>query len=143
MSVSRTIYSILLLSILLMLTTNVLAGSSSNIHTTTPWKQRPRQFRMMVYSRPFKKGTVQNLRTSNGGKCSPPCWNLASKRVGSFEVNDPLVKVTFFRASDCRGAPSATFKGTSRVNDHVLIKAGSVSITKMRPLLLKDQHHDL
>lgn len=28
-----------------------------------------------------------------------PCWNLASKRVGSYDLNDPLVKVTFYRVS--------------------------------------------
>lgn len=68
MNFSRSIYSILLLLVLLMMTVNVSAGSSTDVHTAAPWKQRPRQFRMMLYSRPFKKGTVQNLRTSNGGK---------------------------------------------------------------------------
>lgn len=36
---------------------------------------------------------------------SSPCWNLASKRVGSYDLNDPLVKVTFYRVSLYRCPP--------------------------------------
>ncbi|CAO3699236.1 hypothetical protein G6F70_004164 [Rhizopus microsporus] len=101
------------------------------------WNKRPQQFKMQVYSRPFRKGTVQNIRTYIEGSKTSPCWNLSSKRVGSYEVNDPLVKVTFYRFSDCQGAPSATFQNSARPRDHVLIKARSVSITKVKPIVLQ------
>lgn len=26
-----------------------------------------------------------------------PCWNMKKARIGSFNVNDPMVKVTFFK----------------------------------------------
>lgn len=28
-----------------------------------------------------------------------PCWNIKNTRIGSFQVNDPMVKVTFFRVT--------------------------------------------
>ena len=71
----------------------VSCGSSNDLS----WKNRPRQFRMQIFSRPNSKGEVQTIRATNGA--SSPCWNLASKRVGSYELNDPLVKVTFYRVS--------------------------------------------
>ncbi|CAO3642078.1 unnamed protein product [Mucor hiemalis] len=94
---------------------------------------------MQVFSRPYSKGEVQVIRATNGA--STPCWNLASKRVGSYELNDPLVKVTFYRSTDCQGASSATFYNQNSLKQsHVLIKAKSVSITKVKPISLRDQH---
>ncbi|KAI9472131.1 MAG: hypothetical protein EXX96DRAFT_611395 [Benjaminiella poitrasii] len=101
------------------------------------WHRRPRQFRMQIYSRPDNKGEVQTVRASNGG--SSPCWNLASKRVGSYDVNDPLVKVTFYRSLDCKGAPLATYQPqeTTIRKSHVMLKARSVSVTKVKPVRLR------
>ncbi|OBZ85222.1 hypothetical protein A0J61_06728 [Choanephora cucurbitarum] len=100
------------------------------------WNRRPRQFRMQVFSRPDNRGEVQTLRATNGA--STPCWNLASKRVGSYDVNDPMIKVTFYRSTDCKGAPSATFYQDHSFNrNHVMIKAKSVSVTKVKPVLFK------
>ncbi|GAA5814635.1 hypothetical protein MFLAVUS_008134 [Mucor flavus] len=104
--------------------------------------QKPRQFRMQIFSRPYQQGATQTIRADNGA--STPCWNLASKRVGSYELNDPLVKVTFYRSSDCRGTPSATFYNqNSFKQSHILIKARSVSVTKVKPVVLKEQRNDL
>ncbi|KAI9280511.1 hypothetical protein BY458DRAFT_500890 [Sporodiniella umbellata] len=101
------------------------------------WKTSARQFRMQIYSRPFSKGSVQHLRTYFEPSSPRPCWNIASKRVGSFALNDPLVKVTFYRSSNCQGTPSATFKHPDLAENHVLVKANSVSIIKIKPVLLK------
>ncbi|KAG1472633.1 hypothetical protein G6F56_001420 [Rhizopus delemar] len=92
---------------------------------------------MQVYSRPFRKGTVQHIRTYIEPSPQKPCWNLSSKRVGSYELNDPLVKVVFYRSTDCKGSPSATYKNSAIPRDHILIKAKSVSITKVKPVLLQ------
>ena len=106
--VMRSIAVLLLTSLIVLCTstTAVLAGypayvdNPSSITSTainTSIKRRPRHFRMDIYSRPNHKGTVQHVGTSNGG--TTPCWNLQSKHVGSFEVNDPMVKISFYRVS--------------------------------------------
>ncbi|KAI8064309.1 uncharacterized protein B0P05DRAFT_554917 [Gilbertella persicaria] len=100
-----------------------------------PWNRRPRQFRMQVFSRPDNRGEMQTIRAFNGA--STPCWNLASKRVGSYDLNDPMVKVTFYRSSDCKGASLATYyQNHASSRTHVMIKARSVSVTKIKPVLL-------
>ncbi|KAL9555328.1 hypothetical protein PS6_002940 [Mucor atramentarius] len=96
---------------------------------------------MQIFSRPDSKGAVQTIRATNGA--STPCWNLASKRVGSYDLNDPLVKVTFYRSSDCKGAPSATFHQGPVSRSHVMIKAKSVSVTKVKAISLRDQQQAL
>ncbi|CEP11385.1 hypothetical protein [Parasitella parasitica] len=96
---------------------------------------------MQIYSRPDSKGAVQTIRAANGA--TSPCWNLASKRVGSYDLNDPLIKVTFYRSLDCKGAPSATFPQGPVSRSHVMIKAKSVSITKVKAISLRDHHDNL
>ncbi|KAL9538869.1 hypothetical protein MBANPS3_010624 [Mucor bainieri] len=116
--------------------------NAASIHTNSnQWNRRPRQFRMQIFSRPDSKGAVQTIRATNGA--SSPCWNLASKRVGSYDLNDPLVKVTFYRSSDCKGAPSATFHQGPVSRNHVMIKAKSVSVTKVKAISLRDQQQTL
>ncbi|KAI7872268.1 uncharacterized protein EV154DRAFT_529193 [Mucor mucedo] len=141
MFITTSFYSKLLLLITFVyIISTASAASSSDVKGA--WKNRPRQFRMQIFSRPYSKGDVQTIRATNGA--STPCWNLASKRVGSYELNDPLVKVTFYRSSDCNGAPSATYYNQhSSKQSHILIKARSVSIVKVKPVLLKEQHKDL
>lgn len=90
-------------------------ASATSVHA---WNKRPEQFRMQIYSKPFRQGTVQNVRTHTKGKnkiyllCiislyndprtdQIPCWNLSSKRVGSYALNDPLVKITFYKVREC------------------------------------------
>jgi hypothetical protein len=43
----------------------VSAASSSDVKGA--WKNRPRQFRMQIFSRPYSKGDVQTIRATNGG----------------------------------------------------------------------------
>ncbi|CAO0801297.1 unnamed protein product [Mucor circinelloides] len=96
--------------------------SAASIHTNTnQWNRRPRQFRMQIFSRPDSKGAVQTIRATNGA--STPCWNLASKRVGSYDLNDPLVKVTFYRVSLCRyPSVKSLMKITITVFSHQIVK---------------------
>ncbi|KAI9262301.1 hypothetical protein BDA99DRAFT_510822 [Phascolomyces articulosus] len=153
--VMRTIVALLLacLVVLCSFTTTVTAGYSSSLSSNnnleedyhhdalvhTSIKRRPRHFRMDIYSRPNHKGTVQHVGTSNGA--TTPCWNLDSKHVGSFEVNDPMVKISFYRSGDCRGAPTQVFRGSldQRKHNNVLLRARSVSVKKLRPILLSEQ----
>lgn len=107
---------LLLLPVFLLIILNLFSNTFAA--PTETWNKRPSQFRMQVYSRPFRKGTVQHIRTYIEGihkkkeintieslhtkslaPSQSPCWNLSSKRVGSYELNDPLVKVTFYRVS--------------------------------------------
>ncbi|KAG2232413.1 hypothetical protein BDF21DRAFT_423061 [Thamnidium elegans] len=130
------------ISFFLLLISTVSSISSNDIKSNGSWKNRPRQFRMQIFSRPYQQGVAQTIRADNGA--STPCWNLASKRVGSYELNDPLVKVTFYRSSDCHGAPSATFYNqNSFKQSHILIKAKSVSVTKVKPVILNEKRNDL
>ncbi|KAI9498428.1 hypothetical protein BDB00DRAFT_800272 [Zychaea mexicana] len=144
-------FAALLLVVLLISSATTLAfsfdddsRSNSNPSTTsaaaisTSMRRRPRQFRMDIYSRPNHKGTVQHVGTSNGA--STPCWNLQSKHIGSFDVNDPMVKISFYRSADCLGAPSQVFRGSldQRKHSNVQLRARSVSIKKLRPILLSE-----
>ncbi|KAJ8656343.1 hypothetical protein O0I10_007908 [Lichtheimia ornata] len=62
-----------------------------------------------------------------------PCWNMKKARIGSFNVNDPMVKVTFFKSYDCTSTPAAVFRGGSR--DNVLrMRARSVSVQKIHSI---------
>ncbi|KAI7900936.1 uncharacterized protein BX663DRAFT_553581 [Cokeromyces recurvatus] len=103
----------------------------------TPWHKRPYQFRMQLFSRPDNKGQVQTVRANNDA--SSFCRNLASKRVGSYELNDPLVKITFYRSLDCKGAPIVTYHPQESITrkSRVMIKAKSFSITKVKPIRLR------
>ncbi|KAI7849635.1 hypothetical protein BDC45DRAFT_448383 [Circinella umbellata] len=146
----RSIVVLLLASVLVLCisTTTVTASypthvdNPSSITSTainTSIKRRPRHFRMDIYSRPNHKGTVQHVGTSNGG--ATPCWNLQSKHVGSFEINDPMVKISFYRSGDCLGAPTQIYRGSldQRRHNNVLLRARSVSVKKLRPILLSEQ----
>ncbi|KAI7872269.1 uncharacterized protein EV154DRAFT_529197 [Mucor mucedo] len=138
-SISYFFKLLLLITFIYTLSTASAASSSSAKGVR---EARPRQFRMQIFSRPYSKGNVQTIRAINGA--SSPCWNLSSKRVGSYELNDPLVKVTFYRSSDCNGAPSATYYNQhSSKQSHISIKARSVSVLKVKPVILKEQHKDL
>ncbi|KAK4510463.1 uncharacterized protein ATC70_004893 [Mucor velutinosus] len=104
--------------------------------------QRPRQFLMDVYTRPNRKGLVQHMRLEPGAAFTRPCWNLQSRHVGSVTLNDPFVKVSFYRAADCNGFAINTFHGSETLPGGgkytSIIKAKSVSITRIRPILLQD-----
>ncbi|ORZ00284.1 hypothetical protein BCR43DRAFT_434917 [Syncephalastrum racemosum] len=101
--------------------------------------KRPRHFTMDVYSRPNYKGSVQHMRTRNGATSS--CFNILHKHVGSIAVNDPIVKLQFYRSSDCHGAPTSVTHGSlghNGRNNNLQLRARSVSVTKLRPVLLLD-----
>ncbi|EPB86935.1 hypothetical protein HMPREF1544_06258, partial [Mucor circinelloides 1006PhL] len=104
--------------------------------------QRPRQFLMDVYTRPNRKGLVQHVRLEPGTAFTRPCWNLQSKHVGSVAINDPFVKISFYRTSDCSGFTINTFHGPDTLpaggKYTSIIKAKSVSVTRIRPILLRD-----
>ncbi|KAF1803176.1 hypothetical protein V8B55DRAFT_1383598 [Mucor lusitanicus] len=110
--------------------------------------QRPRQFLMDIYTRPNRKGMVQHMRLESERASTQPCWNLQSKHVGSVALNDPFVKVSFYRAADCNGFAINTFHGSDTLprggKYTSIIKAKSVSITRIRPILLRDtdRFHD-
>ncbi|KAG2201044.1 hypothetical protein INT46_004370 [Mucor plumbeus] len=129
---------ILLLSLLLTLIQIEIISTSS----VTIQLRRPRQFLMDIYTRPNRKGLVQHIRLDPGAVVTRPCWNLASKHVGSIGINDPFVKVLFYRASDCNGFPMSIIHGSETVPESKkytsIIKAKSVSITRIRPILLRD-----
>ncbi|KAI7863953.1 hypothetical protein BDF14DRAFT_1838869 [Spinellus fusiger] len=99
--------------------------------------QRPREFYMDIYSGPHLKGTSEHFKLKNGGQ--PPCWDVSSKSIGSVITNDPMVKITFYRAFGCRGASSFTLHSACVYNSthNVSVKARSVKITKIRPVLLR------
>ncbi|KAI8139172.1 hypothetical protein BJV82DRAFT_628408 [Fennellomyces sp. T-0311] len=136
----RTIVVLLLAFLLISTTTTAYEDEHLSHHATAAksLRRRPRQFRMEIYSRPYHKGIVQHVGTSNGA--STPCWNLQSKHVGSFEVNDPMVRISFYRSTDCLGAPTQVFAGSldQRRHNNVLLRARSVSIVKLRPILLSE-----
>ncbi|KAG0171860.1 hypothetical protein DFQ30_000248 [Apophysomyces sp. BC1015] len=94
---------------------------------------------MDIYSRPNRKGIVQQIRMNNRAT-TRPCWNLQSKHIGSLDVNDPMIKIYFYRSADCRG-PSLTVSRPSQNLKKSVPKARSVSIIKIRPLLFVDQDH--
>ncbi|KAI9354642.1 hypothetical protein BD770DRAFT_391907 [Pilaira anomala] len=138
--ISTTFKLSIFVAFFFLLISTVSSASSNDVKINGSWKNRPRQFRMQVFSRPYHQGAAQTIRADNGA--SSPCWNLASKRVGSYELNDPLVKVTFYRSSDCHGAPSATFYNQNSLKQsHILIKAKSVSVTKVKPVKLNEQRN--
>ncbi|KAI9029857.1 hypothetical protein CLU79DRAFT_732897 [Phycomyces nitens] len=97
--------------------------------------KRPRQFRMDVYPQSNLKGTPQHIEAVNGGRT--PCWNLDSKHLRSFTVNDPMIKITFYRSPDCRGSSSKTIRPTRGRNaaHNLSLKAGSVKITKLQAIV--------
>ncbi|KAL9536857.1 hypothetical protein MBANPS3_012310 [Mucor bainieri] len=131
--------TILLLLITLLVSTQAGQIYSSSINIQL---QRPRQFLMDIYTRPNRKGLVQHVRLESEKALTRPCWNLQSKHVGSVALNDPFVKVSFYRASDCNGFAMNTFHGSDTLPGGgkytSIIKAKSVSITRIRPILLRD-----
>lgn len=52
---------LLLLPVFLLIISNLFSNTFAAPPET--WNKRPSQFRMQVYSRPFRKGTVQHIRT--------------------------------------------------------------------------------
>ncbi|KAI8982234.1 hypothetical protein BDF20DRAFT_834873 [Mycotypha africana] len=94
--------------------------------------RRPRQFRMTIYSEPNHQGQVQYIKATNGAMT--PCWNLTNTDVGSYEMNDPFVNVTFYQSVNCNGTVIATYphheKGETTQN-RVMIEAASVSVVKV------------
>jgi hypothetical protein len=46
-----------------------------------------------VYSRPNGKGMVQHIRPTD----STSCFNLQSRHIGSIDLNDPSIQLTFYR----------------------------------------------
>ncbi|KAI8099163.1 uncharacterized protein BX664DRAFT_253814 [Halteromyces radiatus] len=104
--------------------------------------QRPNYFNLNVYSRPNGKGIVQHIYPINpqeiidddneGTTWSSHCFNLQSKHIGSIDVNDPMIKLTFYRSKDCLGAPIRTMKPTCTHSTKVMMKAKSVSIKRLK-----------
>jgi hypothetical protein len=45
-----------------------IVSAAANSDKSQGWKNRPRQFRMQVFSRPNNKGAVQTIRAVNSGK---------------------------------------------------------------------------
>ncbi|KAI9303494.1 hypothetical protein BJ944DRAFT_241401 [Cunninghamella echinulata] len=88
---------------------------------------------MNVYTRPNNKGVVQHIRYSSMSS-STPCFNLQSKHIGSINLNDPHIKLTFYRSNDCMGTPIRNFKPTCTHSQKLILKAKSVSIQKLNPL---------
>lgn len=61
-----------------------------------------------VYSRPNGKGMVQHIRPTD----STACFNLQSRHIGSIDLNDPSIQLTFYRVSP---SPHALFAFDSLV----------------------------
>ncbi|KAI9478521.1 MAG: hypothetical protein EXX96DRAFT_571240 [Benjaminiella poitrasii] len=99
-----------------------------------------RQFLMDIYTLPNRKGLIQRINISNEEERS--CWNLTSSMVGSVAVNNPFVKVTFYKSLDCRGFPIVNNSNMQQISPNILhqrkpiMKARSVSVTKTRKSLL-------
>ncbi|KAL0077985.1 hypothetical protein J3Q64DRAFT_1289907 [Phycomyces blakesleeanus] len=131
------------ISLLFALAIQAMAAKDDQSTGTTNIRQsvspRPRQFRMDVYPQSNLKGTPQHMVSNNG--VTSPCWNLDSKHIRSLVVNDPMIKITFYRSSDCRGASSKTIRST-RAHDgaqNLSLKAGSVKIVKLQQLVVTDK----
>lgn len=58
-------YKLLILVTFIYFMSAASAASSSDVKGV--WKNRPRQFRMQIFSRPYSKGDVQTIRATNGG----------------------------------------------------------------------------
>ncbi|KAI8978386.1 hypothetical protein BDB01DRAFT_799649 [Pilobolus umbonatus] len=122
---------IVLLITFLSIITPTMAGVNLQRNDEDNTWYRPQRFRIQIYSRAHKKGEVSYIKLDS--EASKTCHNLTSKYVGSYEVNDPFVKISFYRSMDCKGVSSATYQDPNQyVNSHVLIKARSMSITKVR-----------
>ncbi|CDS11789.1 hypothetical protein LRAMOSA11433 [Lichtheimia ramosa] len=91
--------------------------------------QRPRHLSLDVYGRGYHQDDVLEHFSTSDGAVSP-CWNIKNTRIGSFQVNDPMVKVTFFRSNDCASTPAAVFRGSK--SNVLKMRARSVSVQKIR-----------
>ncbi|CDH56346.1 predicted protein [Lichtheimia corymbifera JMRC:FSU:9682] len=109
----------------------VLGVSSHQQSSISASSQRPRHLSLDVYARGYHQDDVlERFSTSNGAVS--PCWNMKSTRIGSFYVNDPMVKVTFFKSYDCTSTPAAVFRGSK---DNVSrMRARSVSVQKIHSI---------
>ncbi|KAI9317718.1 hypothetical protein BX666DRAFT_1877575 [Dichotomocladium elegans] len=94
---------------------------------------RPRRFRMDMFLGPYyQHDLVDRITLTSGMDDDASCQPLLTKRFGSFYINDPLVKVTFYRSHDCTGAPSGVFY---RSQENVLsMRANSVTVQKVRSM---------
>ncbi|ORZ04638.1 hypothetical protein BCR42DRAFT_338552 [Absidia repens] len=95
---------------------------------------RPVYFNMNVYSRPNGKGMIQHIRHTIVEEDEPPsCFNLQSRHIGSVDLNDPFIKLTFYRSKDCLGASIHSMKTTcTHSSVKLMIKAKSVSIKRLK-----------
>ncbi|KAI8332502.1 hypothetical protein BC941DRAFT_436866 [Chlamydoabsidia padenii] len=92
-----------------------------------PISARPIYVNLNVYSRPNGKGMVQHIRPTD----SSTCFNLQSRHIGSFDLNDPMIQLTFYRSKDCLGAPTRSIQPCTHPTK-LMMKARSVAIKRIK-----------
>ncbi|SAM09858.1 hypothetical protein [Absidia glauca] len=70
---------------------------------------------------------VQHIRPTD----STSCFNLQSRHIGSIDLNDPSIQLTFYRSKDCLGAPTRILQPCTHPTK-LMMKARSVAIKRIR-----------
>ncbi|CAO3650927.1 unnamed protein product [Cunninghamella blakesleeana] len=116
--------------VLLFLCFCILKTSSHSVQLQAPKND---YIAMNVYTRSNNQGIVQHIRYSSIYS-STSCFNLQSKHIGSINLNDSNIKLTFYRSKDCMGSPIRNFKPTCTHSQKLILRAQSVSIQTLESL---------